>query len=442
MISAFKQYINDCKLFGPDDRILLTVSGGIDSSLMAELFSRTDFKFGIAHCNFQLRGEEADRDEQFVKDMASRLNSSFYSIRFQTRKYAEEKRISIQMAARDLRFKWFEEVRLQSNYDYIALAHNKDDLEETFFINLLRGTGIRGLSGMKTKSGRIIRPLLFASRERILQYINAHKINYVEDSSNAEVKYVRNRIRHRIIPEFEKIQADFRKNLDKTMKHLYETELIVQDVILNKKKEIVSEKDGKTYIHKSKLNDLKFKKTFLFEFLRPFGFSPSILQDILNAMDTASGKQFFSKDYRLISDREYLIITKNTNTDPEQYSIEKDQLELRSPIQIRIKEFEHTSSYKPAKDELIAIVDADKIKYPLTLRKWQYGDRFFPFGMQKSKKLSDFFIDIKLSLDEKEHVWLLCSEKKILWIVGKRIDDRFKITGSTKRIIQFEMIRE
>jgi tRNA(Ile)-lysidine synthase len=442
MISAFKQNIDDSGLFGPKDRILLTVSGGIDSRFMLELFSLAKLRFGIAHCNFQLREAEADRDEMFVKNLASRLNVPFYSIRFNTREYAEKNRISIQMAARDLRYQWFEEVRKQNHYDYIALAHNKDDQEETFFINLIRGTGIRGLSGIKARSNRIVRPILFASRKAIHEYITKNKIDYVEDSSNAEIRYVRNRIRHRIIPEFEKIQADFRNSLDKTIAYLSETEMLLQDVIVHKKKEIVSEENGKVYIDKIKLESYKFRKIFLFELLKPYGFSSSILQDILEALNTTPGKQFFSENYRLISDRKYLILTRKTSSDPEQYIIEAVQNEIIRPIRIRMKEFGFNTGYIPPSDPCIATLDADKTIFPLTLRKWKQGDRFFPFGMQNSKKLSNFFIDLKLSLDDKEKTWLLCSGEKIIWVIGKRIDDRFKITGDTKRIIQFEWIRK
>ncbi len=442
MISAFRQYINEFNLFDPEDHILLTVSGGMDSSLMAELFFRADFRFGIAHCNFQLRGAEADRDEQFVKDLAANYKTPFYTVRFNTREYAEENKISIQMAARDLRYQWFEKTRKQNKYDYIALAHNKDDVEETFFINLLRGTGIRGLSGMKSKTGRIIRPLLFASRKSIHEYITKYKIGFVEDSSNAEIKYVRNHIRHKIIPEFEKIKPDFRNSLDKTIEHLNETEMLVQDAILQKKKEFIREEGGKIYIDQLRLKNYKFRKTFLFEFLRPYGFSSSIVQDILKALDTTPGKQFFSENYRLISDRKNLILTQKRSTDTEQFIIETIQDEINSPLRIRMTEFEFNSGFSPPADSRVATVDADKITFPLNLRKWKKGDRFFPFGMQNSKKLSDFFIDLKLSLDEKEKTWLLCSGENIIWVIGKRMDDRFKITGDTKRMIQFEWIRE
>ncbi len=440
MITSFRKFIVDNNLFSKTDKILLTVSGGMDSSLMVELFFRAEFRFGIAHCNFRLRGKEADRDEQFVKDLALRLNAPYYSIRFDTGEYAKKNKISIQMAARELRYQWFEKIREQNHYDYIALAHNKDDLEETFFINLTRGTGIRGLSGIKAKNNKLVRPLLFASRATIQLYLKEHGLSYVEDSSNAEIKYLRNRIRHKIIPEFEKLQPDFRKNLDKTIYHLNETYDLLQDVIQEKKQELVKEKDDKVYIDKTKLQELKYNKTYLFEFLRPYGFPSPILHDILASLNSSSGKQFFSEKYRLVTDRDYLIITKKRKTGPVHYIIDNQDTNLEHPVRIRIKKFVNNPDYEPPVTNYTASIDADKIIFPLILRKWQKGDRFIPFGMKHSKKLSDFFIDLKLSLPEKEDVWLLTSENKILWVIGYRTDDRYKITKLTKNILQFELL--
>ena len=440
MIPVFKQYIIDHDLFNPKDNILLTVSGGMDSRLMVELFSRAEFRFGIAHCNFQLRGKEANRDEQFVKDVALRLNAPYYSIRFDTHEYAEKNKISIQMAARELRYQWFEKIREQNHYDYIALAHNKDDLEETFFINLTRGTGIRGLSGIKAKNNKLVRPILFASRATIQLYLKKHGLSYVEDSSNAEIKYLRNRIRHKIIPEFEKLQPEFRKNLDKTIYHLSETYNLLLDVIQKKKQELVKEKDNKVYINKAKLQELKYNKAYLFEFLRPYGFPSTILHNILTSLNSSSGKQFFSENYRLVTDRDYLIISKRKKTGSEHYIIDSQETHLEHPVRIRIKKIENNPDYRPPVTNYIASINADKIKFPLILRKWQKGDRFIPFGMKHSKKLSDFFIDLKLSLPDKEDVWLLTSENKILWIIGYRTDDRYKITKLTKNILQFKLL--
>ncbi|MCD6597403.1 MAG: tRNA lysidine(34) synthetase TilS [Bacteroidales bacterium] len=440
MITSFKKFITDNDLFSKKDKILITVSGGMDSRLMVELFSKTGFQFGIAHCNFQLRGNEANRDEQFVKDLAFKVNSPFYSIRFDTLKYARENKVSIQMAARNLRYQWFEKTREQNHYDYIALAHNKDDLEETFFINLTRGTGIRGLSGIKVKNEKLVRPLLFASRAIIQQYLEKHGLSYVEDSSNAEIKYVRNRIRHKIIPEFEKFQPDFRKNLDKTISYLSETDKLLQLVIQKKHQELVKEKDDNVYIDKIKLRELKFNNVYLFEFLRPYGFPSPIIQDILASLSSTSGKQFFSENYRLVTDRDYLIITKKRKNEPVYYIIDNQETHLELPIRIRLKKFENNPDYKPPVTNSIASIDADKIKFPLILRKWQKGDSFIPFGMKHSKKLSDFFIDLKLSLPEKENVWLLTSENKILWVIAYRTDDRYKITNQTKNILQLELM--
>jgi tRNA(Ile)-lysidine synthase len=442
MFTRFTEYITKNNLLLKDDKVLLTVSGGIDSMVMLHLFTRTSFEIGIAHCNFQLRGMESDEDETFVNRISADHAIPYFLKKFKTKEYAEELGISIQMAARDLRYQWFEEIRQANSYNYIALAHNKNDAIETFFINVTRGTGIKGLTGMKNKQDKIIRPLLFATRREIEEYCSKNNIRYREDSSNISTRYSRNKIRHNIIPEFEEINPGFYRTMSETMERLSEAEKIYSKTIEEKKKEVVFETGEKVLIDISKLNNLNPVATYLFEFLRPYQFPGQIIPDIVEALDGLSGKQFLSPTYRLIKDRDHLIITKRGKEEAGRYYIDDYTESLAHPISLLIKRKTRTSGFSIPTSPDIACIDYEKLNFPLILRKWQKGDYFQPFGMDNIKKISDYFIDIKLSLPEKENTWILTSGIKIVWIVGKRPDDRFKITDETKEILLIEYIKD
>lgn len=443
MIEAFIKYITKNKLFSPSDKTILAVSGGMDSMAMCELFNKADFEFSITHCNFGLRGKESDDDEIFVKEIAKKLKVDFYCKKFDTIKYASDKGISIQMAARELRFNWFNDL-LQNNspiYKYIATAHHLDDQTETLFINLIRGTGISGLHGILPKQGNIIRPLLFARRKDIEDFVNDNNLSFREDNSNKSDKYIRNKIRHKLLPLLNEINPEFDNLIQKNIENFKETEEIFKYEISRQKERIFKEENGIIYFSISELLELNPLRTYLYEFLKPFNFSISIIEDIINSIKNISGKEFFSTTHRLIKDRKYLIITPIQNAKEDStFTISEEDNIVNRPIKLTFKKIEFNKEIQLRSSKNIAMLDFEKLKYPLSIRKWRKGDYFFPFGENSRKKLSDFFIDNKLSIIEKEASWLLCSEDKIVWIIGQRIDNRFRITKKTKYLLKINKI--
>ncbi|MGC9470475.1 MAG: tRNA lysidine(34) synthetase TilS [Bacteroidales bacterium] len=419
-------------------RIMLAVSGGVDSVVMTHLFMQTDLKCGIAHCNFMLREKEADEDEFFVKTLASMYGVPFFSEHFETRQYAGENRLSVQMAARQLRYAWFEQLCRENRYDLVALAHNRSDQVETLLINLARGTGIRGMTGMKVLQGNLFRPLLFAGRKEILQYARNHNLSFREDSSNQETYYTRNRIRHYIIPEFTEMNPRFEETMVENIERFTETEeLFLYSLEIIRKRLLVQQGD-RSMIKLDELMKTPATRTVLHELLKEFHFSPAQADDVFHALSSSPGKQFHSHTHRLIKDREALILVPRQEEDEEQemYYIEEGTGTLEEPIRISFRTLENTPGYTIPSDPDIACVDRDLITFPLILRKWKKGDYFYPFGMNALKKLSDFFIDRKYSLVDKEKTWILAMGDRIIWIVGDRIDHRFRITGETKRILE------
>ena len=436
---SFTGFISRNQLLTGTDNVLLAVSGGVDSMVMANLFLKTDNTIGIAHCNFQLRGTESDNDEKFVREFAKNSDTPFYVINFDTEKYAEEKRVSIQMAARDLRYEWFEKIRITEGFDYIALAHNKNDILETVLLNIARGTGLKGMTGIKKKSGYIIRPLLYATRNEIAQYVNDNNLSYREDSSNAQIKYKRNKIRHQIIPEFEELNPDFIDSFSQTINQIEEAYGIFKNMVKKKKEQTVTEIGDKTLIDIYKLRNLSNKATYLYEFLKPYHFPSQIIPDIIESLEGIPGKQFLSPTHRLVKDRNHLIITPQKKDTTEKYYIDEETKELTQPIRLFFRKFSSKPNLKIPHSPDIAWIDASGLEYPLILRKWKAGDYFYPLGMQNPKKLSDFFIDEKLSLIEKENSWILTSGDKIVWVIGKRIDDRFRVEKETNEILEIKI---
>jgi tRNA(Ile)-lysidine synthase len=440
MLSAFADFIKKEDLFSPADKLLLTVSGGVDSVAMCELLNKASVDFGIAHCNFKLRGKESDEDELFVEKLAEKYQVPFHSISFNTNSFAKKNKLSIQAAARELRYEWFEEIRLQFAYTYIATAHHQDDSIETFFINLIRGTGIAGLHGILPKQGCIIRPLLFTGKDDILAFAKKNKLRHREDSSNTSDKYLRNKIRQKIIPVLKELNPKISSTLLKDIDHLRDVEKIYRNEIGNKKQKILRIKKSTIYLSIARLKELEPLTAYLFEFLRPYGFNPSSVEEIVSSLGKISGKQFFSATHRLVHDRKDLIIQKKEALNPEKKSItiKKSQKKVETDeLFLQLKQgpvgtfFSHSSK--------CAVLDFDKLSFPLKVRKWQQGDVFQPLGMKGKKKLSDFFIDRKLSIAEKENTWLLLSEEKIVWVIGQRIDDRFKVTDKTRKIYFAEL---
>lgn len=443
MINRFKEYIEANNLCNNEDRILVAVSGGIDSVFMLHLFYKCNYDFAIAHCNFNLRGNESDTDQQFVSGLAEKYNCEFYTQKFNTNTYAEENNLSVQMAARELRYKWFESVRQDYEFDYIAVAHNQDDIVETFFINLTRGTGIKGLTGIKSKVNNIIRPVLFAQRVEIEEYCKANSISFRQDSGNLSTKYLRNNIRHEIIPLFKKLNPKFNQTIIDNIEHLADAESIYSKEIQNIKNKLVVHKDSSTLINIEELKKYPdLIKTYIFEILNGFGFSNKIIEDIISSFERISGKVFLSKSFRLIKDRKFLIVTPLIDEEIHNYYIEEGIRELEVPIHIKFETINNNQKYIINKNTRFAYFDLNKLSFPLIVRKWRKGDFFQPFGMKGLKKVSDYFIDKKFSLLDKENAWLLTSGEKIIWIIGHRSDDRFKVTNQTSMILKVELIND
>ncbi|HLN72707.1 MAG TPA: tRNA lysidine(34) synthetase TilS [Prolixibacteraceae bacterium] len=439
MVNQFLKFIHRENLFLSSDRILLAVSGGADSMLMAHLFVSTGFQVAVAHCNFSLRGEESDKEEQFVSDYCDHHNIAFYSKRFNTSKVALQEGISIEMAARDLRYGWFHELMKVHRFDYLATAHHQDDVIETFVINLSRGSGIKGLSGIQPKSGRIIRPMLFTNHTEILETCTQLSIDYCIDSSNLETIYKRNLIRHQVLPLLEKVNPAFRKNALKTIANLNETGQLFQQRISEIKTSVYCKDEQGAMIHIEKLMGYSPLRTILFELIRPFGFQAEQVDDIIDSLNKESGRKFFSNAYRLVKDREYLIISSIQSSQNKVFYIEEDCTSIDFPIPLSIEKLQRTSDFRFSTQPHIVDMDMDRLTFPLILRHWREGEYFQPLGMTGLKKVSDFFIDQKYSIPEKENIWIIASGDQLAWIVGKRLDDRFKINKDTKRIIRLKL---
>jgi tRNA(Ile)-lysidine synthase len=440
MIKRFEKYYNNESLFSKTDRILLAVSGGRDSVAMVYLFHQAKLHFGIAHCNFKLRGKESDKDEQFVCDLAKKLKVPFYTTSFDTKTYVKKNKLSTQMAARELRYKWFAEIKEKNKFHYIATAHHKNDVAETLLINLTKGTGLSGLHGIKSKVGDVIRPLLCFNRTEIDNFIEENKLPFREDQSNAETKYVRNKIRHKIIPELEKINPSFVETIFNETQHFEQLEQLLESKINEDKKTCWKTlNDGTIEIEIDKLLNLRPLRTYLYYFLNPYGFNADDVVDVINSLNKQSGKQFYSSTHQLIKDRTKLILTTIQTNDKEEYTIEKMEDFNTLPFVLNVKLFSKEKFKTIKKNKKVAYLNADKIKYPLVVRNWKTGDKFKPFGMKGTKKLSDFFVDEKFSLVEKEITWILASTNKIIWVVGHRIDEDFRISEKTETILQLSV---
>ena len=430
------QYATRYGFFTAGSKILVAVSGGVDSMAMLHLLHDAGINIVAAHCNFKLRGDESDLDEDFVKTETAKLGVPCRVTHFDTSAYASLNGLSIQIAARELRYRRFHELAKQEKFDAIAIAHNRDDRIETLFINLARGTGIHGLASIRPRNGKIIRPLLFASRTEIEEYVKIRNIAFREDSSNATDKYARNHIRHNVIPGLEQFFPGMRQAIERSIEHFSEVELFYNNTIEHYKNKIVSAKDDLIYIDLTALRESPSSPTLLYEILKPFGFSNSIAAEVLE--EQRSGRQFFSATHRLVRDRQSLILQKSDSKPSPAILIDEQCSSLDFPLRIEIDKFDRYPEFTPDTAPNIACMDGDKLTYPLLLRKWEHGDKFRPLGMKNMKKLSDFFTDAKLSLIEKERCRVLVSDGQIAWIAGLRIDDRFKITDKTKKIVRFK----
>ena len=438
MLAAFKRYIEEKRLFHPGQRILLAVSGGVDSMVLLHMFEKSGFSYGVAHCNFQLRGEDSENDEELVRKHVLVHGVPSFFTKFDTREFARIHSISIEMAARRLRYDYFEKVRRENNFDLIATAHHQDDLTETFFLNLSRKTGIKGLTGIKEKSRNIIRPLLFAGREEIESFARANYIEYREDFTNNELIYQRNFIRHKIIPLFHELNPAFRGNFAETINNLRAVEDVYNHTINNEREKVIIESNDRISINIRALLSLPFPQIVLYEILTDYNFNPALTEQVFMGLASEPGKRYYSRTHRLVKDREELFLTPLPEAKDQLFYIEEGDMELLAPYDLSIEKI-NDINFEIIKDPLVACLDFDKLDFPLLIRKWKQGDYFQPLGMNGFKKLSDFFIDEKIPLHKKEEAWILCCGSKIIWIMGYRIDDRFKITSKTKHILKIEI---
>jgi len=432
-----QNYIENHKLLVPKGRVIVGVSGGADSMALLHILLELGYECVIAHCNFHLRMEESDNDETFVRNYARSIKVPFYSIDFETTKYASDHHISIEMSARDLRYKWFYELLQKHDAQAIAVAHHADDSIETLLMNLVRGTGLRGLTGIAPQNEKVVRPLLCCTRNEIENYIIQYNLEHITDASNATLDYQRNKFRNVVLPLLEEINPSVRPTLYQSLDRFEGTLAIYQHALEQIEKEIVH-KEGETV-----LLDIELIKkqvhlpTAMYELLHKYGFGNATIQQVTEQMDGESGKQFYSDTHRLIKDRKYLIINKMEPAIQTDYWISSSDLEITKPFLMKISKHTITPDFQISKDRNCIHVDASKLYFPLQLRHWQEGDAFIPYGMNGNKKVSDFFIDNKFSILEKEKTWLLVSGNEIVWIIGYRIDNRFRVTNETKAVFQF-----
>lgn len=434
-IVQVEQYIDEHQLLEDGSKVIVGVSGGADSVALLDILHSLKYKCVVAHCNFHLRGEESNRDAFFVEELCQKYNLKYERVDFDTEAYAEIHSISIEMAARELRYNWFEQIRTIHLADKIAVAHHRDDSVETILLNLIRGTGIRGLTGIAAQNNNIIRPLLCLSRKDILEYLKDRGLKYVDDSTNNEDLYTRNKIRLNIIPLLETINPSVKDSIIRTGEHLSQVENIYNFYIQQVKADVLSDDS----INIRTLIKYLEPEAILYELLAPYNFNTATVRQVFESIISQSGKIFYSDTHKLIKDREFFIIKKREKLSVDSFLIREEDRLMSYPLQLSIETIQIDNGFVIEKNKNILYLDKDKIKFPLTLRRWHQGDWFIPFGMKGKKKVSDYFTDQKFTLFEKEEAWLLCSENDIVWIVGERSDDRFKIDKSTTQILKIQI---
>lgn len=434
MLQKIQKHFEEHFSFTQGKKLLLAVSGGIDSMVLLSVLKKMSLEIGVAHCNFQLRGHDSDADAIFVEEQTNALQVPFFLQSFDTEDYATEHKLSIQVAARKLRYDWFHELLTQENYDYIVTAHHLDDQVETFLIHLSRGTGLHGLLGIPAQNEKVIRPLLSISRTEIETYAKENNITWREDASNASDKYVRNKIRHKIIPVLKELNPSFLTSFQNTISNLQQaSDLITESsAIVFEKVALLENKTIK--IDCEKLLQYTHYKAYLYQWLKEYGFTA--WEDIYNLVAAQSGKQIFSATHLLLKDRDFLLLLpKNKEEDEKVYFIEKDSKNLKFPLNVSLCQTDDI--LEPTNNSIF--VDQNKLSFPLVVRKKQEGDYFYPSGMKGKKKLSKYFKDEKYSLLDKEKQWLLTSNNEIVWVIGKRADQRFLAHSETKEIVKIEL---
>jgi tRNA(Ile)-lysidine synthase len=433
MIQKFTAHINTNVPFLKEKKLLIAISGGLDSVVLYHILTSLNFDISLAHCNFNLRGKESDLDEEFVKKLSQKTSNQIFTKLFDTEKYSKDNKLSTQIAARELRYTWFQELVEKHNFDYILTAHHADDNLETFLINLTRGTGLEGFTGIPKINGNIVRPLLPFSREEILKYAKENKIEWREDASNASTKYTRNKLRHQVIPVLKEINPSLLSSFEKTLENLQESQQILEDRIDEVSSEIIETKEAITKINIDKIQQLSNPKAYLYQLLKNHSFTE--WNDVYDLLSAQSGKQVFSKTHRLLKDRDFLMLTKKEVSSfiKDSFEITENQSKITQPIQLTFEEIQENST----ENKQTIYVDKDLLKYPLLVRKWQNGEYLYPTKMQGKKKLSKFFKDDKFSLLEKENTWLLCNaDNEIIWVINHRQDRRFSTTSSTRKTLK------
>ena len=434
MLAKFQNHINSDFPFLQGSKLLLAISGGIDSMVLFHLCYQLKFDIRIAHCNFQLRGAESDIDENFVKMQTEKLQIPIYIQKFDTQDFAKQNKLSIQVVARNLRYDWFNTLLATHHFDYILTAHHLDDSLETFLINFVRGSGLDGLTGIPPQNGNIIRTLLPFSRNEIETFAKENTISWREDSSNSSGKYLRNKLRLDVIPVLKELNPSLLTSFERTISHLQQSQSLVNDASQSVFKEVVLE-DDTINIAIAKLMDFPNYKAYLYQWLHPFGFTA--WNDIYALVEAQSGKQVFSETHILLKNRNHLILfPKQNENEPIHFWIKKEQKDVKFPLKMS---FCKVNDISVAATNTI-FVDEEKLIFPLEIRKWQNGDWFYPHGMEGKKKLSKFFKDEKFSIIDKSNTWLLCSDNQIVWVIGKRVDERFKVTTATTKILKINYI--
>lgn len=435
MIEAFKKHIEITFPELGENHFLIACSGGLDSMVLTELCQKAGLQFSLAHCNFRLRGIESDRDEEFVREHAKKINKTIYVTHFDTLGYVNQHKVSVQMAARELRYHWFEQLLSQHKILFILTAHHANDNLETFLINLSRGTGIDGLTGMPAKTEVLRRPLLPFTRNQLVGYAQKHTIHWREDVSNSDTKYLRNKIRLEVIPILNELHPTFSDNFKNTLHYLGQTEAIASTYLQNLKKELFVQKEGKVEISIKKLKELNPLSAYLHGLFKEYGFKE--LDNLEDLLDGLSGKQLVSPTHVLVKNREFLLLSplKNNSLKEQVVYVQKDVGQIDSPIPLKFsvvqERYDNTSK--------VIYIQKDTLKYPLKIRKWKNGDYFYPIGLNGKKKLSKYFKDEKIDIISKSEVWLLCSNEQIVWVIGMRADKRFIVTDNSQEILKIEI---
>ena len=431
MLKEFKIHIRENFPFLLESRLIVAISGGIDSVVLAYLCKDVSLDIALAHCNFNLRGKESDEDQRFVEALGLKLGIETFVQEFDTKNYAKEHKLSTQMAARDLRYNWFDDLCERLNFDYILTAHHADDNLETFLINLSRGSGLDGLTGIPEIKGNIVRPLLQFARQDIEDFTQEFKIRWREDKSNASTKYLRNKLRHEVIPILKGINPQMLKNFTETLDHLKGAKQIVEDRIDEVSDKVIEVKSNGVYLNIDVIKSQNNPKAYIYELLKDYGFKE--WNDVNGLLDAQSGTQVFSKGWRLLKDRNHLLLSELLEKEEFEALIDKYQDRVLLP----------NGTMKIASVNVIdklsnqtIYVDLDKLKFPLTVRKKREGDVFYPIGMKGKKKISKYFKDEKFSLIDKENALLMCSGDDIVWVIGYRADNRYKVTETTENILK------